>query len=178
MELVKSFKFKKKEDGTINTADFVFRGYENSGSERLSRNGRQLLESCFDSVIRKYCLFKGESELNVFDNATALKTLVDTFSNIRQFEEYVTLTEKFENDSAAVVTREMKNDKKQEQKVKDLDSRKKRVGEDISEVKRDMAVQEKAISDYSTSLQQLEQNEDAYEAYQDIKNRIQSKENE
>ena len=178
MELVKSFKFKKKGDGTISTSDFVFRGYENSGSERLSRNGRQLLESCFDSVIRKYCLFKGESELNVFDNATALKTLVDTFSNIRQFEEYVALTEKFENDSAAVVTREMKNDKKQEQKIKDLDSRKKQVVEDISEIKREMAEQEKAIADYSTSLQQLEQNEDAYEAYQDIKRRIQSKEDE
>ncbi|MDD2437378.1 MAG: AAA family ATPase [Massilibacteroides sp.] len=170
-ELEKSFSFEKT-NNSIRTKDFKFIGYKNFGSERLFINGKRLLEACFDAVIRKYCLFKGESELNVFDNNTALKTLVDTFSNIRQFEDFVKLTISFEKNSDNVVTRELKNDKKQESRVRILEADKFKVSQEISDVKRDMLNQEQAITDYSVSLEKLEQNQDACENYQDIKNRI------
>jgi UMF1 family MFS transporter len=70
------------------------------------------LESCFDTVIRRYCLFKGERELNVFDNNTALKTLVDTFSGIKQFDNLVEMTSCFEQQSDNLVTKELRKDKK------------------------------------------------------------------
>lgn len=175
MELEKKFRFEKTDSNTVLTRDYKFTGYDSTCSERLLRDGKQLLEACFDSVIRKYCMFKGESELNVFDNNTALKTLVDTFSNIRQFEDYVTLTEKFEKDSDAVVTKELRNDKKQAQKVKELEEKRTRNAIDIQNVRQDMKNQEQAISDYSTSIEKLEQNQEACEAYQDIKKRIEKK---
>jgi DNA sulfur modification protein DndD len=153
MELEKKFRFEKTDSNAVLTRDYKFTGYDSTCSERVSRDGKQLLEACFDSVIRKYCMFKGESELNVFDNNTALKTLVDTFSNIRQFEDYVTLTEKFEKDSDAVVTKELRNDKKQAQKVKELEEKRTRNAIDIQNVRQDMRNQEQAISDYSTSIE-------------------------
>jgi DNA sulfur modification protein DndD len=175
IELEKSFKFERINNYSISTNNYKFIGYDASGAERLSRDGKQLLEACFDSVVRKYCLFKGESELNVFDNNTALKTLVNTFSNIRQFEDYVTLTEKFEKDSDEVVTKELRNDKKQAQKVKILESERNQNSINIQDVRQDMRNQEQAISDYSTSIEKLEQNQEACEAYQDIKKRIEKK---
>ena len=168
IEIEKSFSFEKQTENSARTFDYKFIGYEDRGSERLSRNGKQLLEACFDTAIRKYCLFKGESQLDVFDNNTALKTLVDTFSNIRQFEDYVDLTEKFERDSDAVVIKALKQDKAQTKKVQ----------HDIQNVKDDIRTQEQAISDFTSSLEKLEENQDACEAYQEIKKRIEAKQNE
>ena len=37
----------------------------------------------------RYCLFKGENELNVFENDTALKALVAKFSDVKEFDKYV-----------------------------------------------------------------------------------------
>jgi len=79
----KQFRFEKNLKGEVKTTNFSFKGFDCVGSERTMISGSVLLERCFDTVIRKYCLFKGESELNVFDNASAVKTLVDKFSNIR-----------------------------------------------------------------------------------------------
>lgn len=178
IEIEKSFSFEKQTENSARTFDYKFIGYEDRGSERLSRNGKQLLEACFDTAIRKYCLFKGESQLDVFDNNTALKTLVNTFSNIRQFEDYVDLTEKFERDSDAVVTKALKQDKAQTKKVQQLESDKIRNLNDIQNVKDDIRTQEQTISDFTSSLEKLEENQDACEAYQDIKKRIEAKQNE
>ena len=175
IEIEKSFSFEKQDKNSARTFDYKFIGYEDRGSERLSRNGKQLLEACFDTAIRKYCLFKGESQLDVFDNNTALKTLVDTFSNIRQFEDYFDLTEKFERDSDAVVTKALKQDKAQTKKVQQLESDRIRNLNDIQNVRDDIHTQEQIISDFTSSLEKLEENQEACEAYQDIKKRIEAK---
>ena len=175
VEIEKKFTFEIIGDDSVRTFDYKFIGYEEVGSERLSRDGKRLLEACFDSALRKYCLFKGESELNVFDNNTALKTLVDTFSNIRQFEEYVTLTEKFEKDAESVVTRAFKQDKVQQKKVQILEARRISNQNDIADVKDDIKTQEQAISDYTINIERLEGDQEACENYQDIKKRIEKK---
>ena len=175
IEIEKSFSFEKQADNFIRTFDYKFIGYEDRGVERLSRNGKQLLEACFDSAIRKYCLFKGESQLDVFDNNTALKTLVDTFSNIRQFEEHFALAEYCEQQSDKVVTNELKKDRAQTKKVQQLESEKSKNLNDIQDVKEDIRNQEQIISEFTSSLDKLEENQDACEAYQDIKKRIDDK---
>lgn len=171
-ELEKSYMFEKVSADYIRTKDFKFIGYENEGSERLSVKGVTLLERCFDSFIRKYCLFKGESELNVFNNETALKTLVDTFSGIKQFEDLVALTEGFEQKSLNAVNKEMQNDQKVSRKAKDLDTKLILLNREIFECKKDISTQETAISDYSNKLENLERYQDTSELYQTIKERI------
>lgn len=154
---------------------FLHSGYEIVGAERYKRDGKILLESCFDTVIRRYCLFKGERELNVFDNNTALKTLVDTFSGIKQFDNLVELTTYFEQQSDNLVTKELKKDKKQEEVIKRLEYELSKVQSDISDVRHDISIKEKAVSDYETRLRVLEENQDACENLQDINARIEQK---
>lgn len=174
-EICKRFIFEKDTNGAIRTRDFSFVGYEILGSERYRREGKILLESCFDTVIRRYCLFKGERELNVFDNNTALKTLVDTFSGIKQFDNLVELTSYFEQQSDNLVTKELKKDKKQEEIIKRLEYELTKVQSAISDVRHDISIKEKAVSDYETRLRVLEENQDACENLQDINARIEQK---
>lgn len=177
-EICKSFRFERLANGSILTRDFSFIGYSLIGSERQRVDGKNLLEACFDTVVRRYCLFKGERELNVFDNNTALKTLVDTFSGIKQFDQYVENTEWFEQESDKLVTRELKKDKKQEETVKRLESDMTRVMRDISDTTRDIRTKEKAVSDFESRIRVLEENQDACENLQTIKSRIESKRSE
>lgn len=177
-EICKSFRFERLANGNIATRDFSFIGYAQVGSERQRRDGRALLETCFDTVVRRYCLFKGERELNVFDNNTALKTLVDTFSGIKQFDQYVENTVWFEQESDKLVTRELKKDKKQEDSVKKLEADMSRVVQDISDTTRDIRAKEKAVSDFESRIRVLEENQDACENLQTIKSRIDSKRTE
>lgn len=174
-EICKKFIFEKDTNGSVRTRDFSFVGYEIVGAERYKRDGKILLESCFDTVIRRYCLFKGERELNVFDNNTALKTLVDTFSGIKQFDNLVELTTYFEQQSDNLVTKELKKDKKQEEVIKRLEYELSKVQSDISDVRHDISIKEKAVSDYETRLRILEENQDACENLQDINARIEQK---
>ena len=171
-ELVKSFTFERVSADNIQCRDFKFIGYEISGSERLSRKGRNFLEETFDAAIRKYCLFKGESTLNVFDNPTALKKLVETFSGVKQFDDLVELTTEFERKSLSAVTKEMSNDKKCKQKANELNSRILAVNNDIHNLKKDIKKQDEAIHSYTAKLEILERNQEESERYQDIKNRI------
>lgn len=174
-EICKKFIFEKDTNGSVRTRDFSFVGYAIVGAERYKRDGKILLESCFDTVIRRYCLFKGERELNVFDNNTALKTLVDTFSGIKQFDNLVELTTYFEQQSDNLVTKELKKDKKQEEVIKRLEYELSKVQSDISDVRHDISIKEKAVSDYETRLRVLEENQDACENLQDINARIEQK---
>lgn len=171
-EIKKSFVFEKLSEDNVRTKDFQFIGYENEGTERLSVNGRNLLERCFDSFIREYCLFKGENKLDVFNNNTALKTLVDTFSGIKQFENLVDLTEGFEQKSLNAVNKELQNDTKVSRKAKDLDFKLTQKNREISDCKKDIATQETAINDYNIKLENLERYQDTSEMYQTLKGRI------
>ena len=73
-----------------------YHGYETNGIERESVDGKLLITRCYDSFIRRFSMFKGESDLSVFDNAVSLKTLVDKFSDIHKFDELVANTASFE----------------------------------------------------------------------------------
>lgn len=177
-EICKSFQIARTGESAFITRNFSFVGYSVVGSERQRIDGKNLLEACFDTVIRRYCLFKGERELNVFDNNTALRTLVDTFSGIKQFDAYVENTEWFEQESEKLVYRELRKDTKQSEEVKTLASRMARVEADIKEVSLDIKNKEKTVSDFETRIKVLEENQDACENLQTIKSRIAAKRTE
>lgn len=170
--LEKKFRFEKKESGDIITRDFSFQGFDGVGSEREMIAGKTLLERCFDAVIRKYCLFKGESELNVFDNETALKTLVDKFSDIKKFEDFVELASEFEEKSDDAYKKEFKTDTKVAKKAKELDFRLTEVNKNISYIRSDIKQQEEVTRLYQVKLETLERHQETSERYHDIKDRL------
>ncbi len=171
-EIEKSFTFEKSFDETVYTRDFMFKGYFIEGAGRNVISGDRLLNMCFEPVIRKYCLFKGENELNVFDNDTALKTLVDTFSGIRQFDELVEMTSNFEQKSANAANRELQNDKKVSNQAKELNTQLNDALNDIKNIKQELEQKRISISEFSLKLELLEKNQETSERYQAIKERI------
>ena len=171
-EIEKSFTFERISEDNIRTKDYKFVGYFIDGAERRSIVGDRLLNMCFEPVIRKYCLFKGENELNVFDNDTALKTLVDTFSGIREFDNLVELTSSFEQSSARAANHELQNDKKVSNQAKELNAQLNDVTNDIHSIKTELNQKKISINDFSEKLELLEKNQETSERYQAIKERI------
>lgn len=171
-EIEKSFTFERISEANIRTKDYKFVGYFIDGAERRSIVGDRLLNMCFEPVIRKYCLFKGENELNVFDNDTALKTLVDTFSGIREFDNLVELTSSFEQSSARAANHELQNDKKVSNQAKELNAQLNDVTNDIHSIKTELNQKKISINDFSEKLELLEKNQETSERYQAIKERI------
>lgn len=174
-EVTKSLTFEKMSDGNCKVTNYSFRGYETNGAERMLRTGKSLIDSCFDSYIRRYCLFKGESQLNVFNEATALKTLVDKFSDIRKFEDFVEVASDLEQKSETAYTKECKSDTKVAKRVGELQRRKEELEGKISELRRDIKKQEEVASTYQLKLDDLEKHQATSERYQEIKDRLKTK---
>lgn len=171
-EIEKCFTFEKVSEDNIRIKDFKFNGYYIEGVERFLTRGDTLLNQCFEPVIRKYCLFKGENNLNVFENDTALKTLVDTFSSIKQFDELVEMTTNFEHKSANAANKELQNDKRVSNQAKDLNRQLAEVSDAIQTIRTELKEKEISISDFSDKIELIEKNQETQERYQDIKDRI------
>ena len=129
----KSFTFERTGNDTYKPSNLTYRGYETRGTEREAVNGKQLIDRCYDAFIQHFSMFKGESELDVLDNPTALKDLVDKFSDIRKFDVLVENTTTFEEKSNAAYSKEMKSDEKVSKEAKALDFQKTRLAEQISQ---------------------------------------------
>lgn len=107
----KSFTVEKTDNG-FRASTLTFRGFETEGVERVQVNGKNLIDRCYDAFIQRFSMFKGESELDVFNDATALKDLVDKFSDIRKFEDIVNYTTYFEDNANKAYMKEMRSDNK------------------------------------------------------------------
>ena len=95
----KRFTFERTSETSFKTSSITFRGYEDTGAGREVVNGKTLMDRCFDAFIQRFSMFKGESTLNVFQNAAALKELVDKFSDVREFDKLVEISAEMEDKS-------------------------------------------------------------------------------
>lgn len=85
----KSFIFERTGDTSYRVGKVNYTGYEDTDSGREQVSGKVLINRCYDSFIQRFSMFKGESRLDVFNDKTALKTLVDKFSDIKAFDQLV-----------------------------------------------------------------------------------------
>ena len=174
-ELVKRFRFTKNENNSIVINNYEFIGYYTDGGEHRPENGAVLLDKCFESEIRRYCMFKGESNLNIFDREeTAVKKLVETFSDIRQFDEMETLAQSFETKTQNVVAKEMQNDKKTKDKAEELNNIINAADNTIKKISDDITNLEQNIKTYTNVINQIETIQETSEKWQEIKKRITS----
>ncbi len=85
----KSFTTKKTADNECSTANYMLEGIEEKKSgEREQVDGANLLDRIFPFQIRKYSMFKGESELNIFESEDALTNLINLFSDAKHYDKY------------------------------------------------------------------------------------------
>ena len=87
--LKKSFIVKKEGPNECSTSNFKIEGIsENSSGERTQVDGQALLDRIFPFQIRKYIMFKGEADLNIFASDDALTNLINLFSQARHYDKY------------------------------------------------------------------------------------------
>lgn len=172
----KSFSVERADDNYFRIGNLNYIGYEASGSERIQVSGKGLIDRCYDAFIQRFSMFKGESELNVFDNAAALKDLVDKFSDIRKFDDLVEYTASFEEKANAAYLKEMKSDKKVAGEAKSLESQIRRLAEEITTKKQDIKEKTTSLEVFSKRLGELEANQETSERYKDIQSRLKNKE--
>jgi DNA sulfur modification protein DndD len=85
----KSFIAKKERANECSTSSFMIEGIsENSAGERTQVDGQALLDRIFPFQIRKYSMFKGEAELNIFESDSALVNLINLFSEAKHYDKY------------------------------------------------------------------------------------------
>lgn len=177
----KSFVFTKNTDIEIRISDFKFKGYQNVGSERNLIPGELLLDRCFEAAIRKYCLFKGEEYLNVFNNHDALNYLIETFSSIRQFDPFYTgdeekqgFTDYAEYQSRKAFEKAMKSDKQNSVQEKEISSKLDSLRRSLNEVRHRLRTQRQNATVYSTKLNDIENSKEASELLRSINERLKS----
>lgn len=134
----KSYTFERTSENTFSTSKVTFRGYENTNAGRELVDGKVLMNRCFDAFIRRFSMFKGESTLNVFQDKTALKQLVDKFSDVKKFDDLVNLSAVFEEKSNSAYLKECRSDKKISNAAKALESQLQRIATDIFNKKKDI----------------------------------------
>lgn len=171
----KSFSITKTGPETYSVSNASYHGYETNGIERESVDGKLLITRCYDSFIRRFSMFKGESDLSVFDNAASLKTLVDKFSDIHKFDGLVANTESFEQKANKALLQEMKSDDKISKETKSFELQMTRLSGEIRQNREDIKDKEDVIATFSSNLNKLEQNQETSEKYRDIQERLKAK---
>lgn len=172
----KSFTVERTSEESFKVGPLVYRGYETTGPERVQVSGKRLIDNCYDAFIQRFSMFKGESELNVFENATALKDLVDKFSDIKKFDDLVEYTTSFEGKANAAYLKEMRSDKKVANEAKALELQISRLAGEIDTKKGDIKDKNTSLEVYSKRLDELEENQETSERYKNLQSRLKSKE--
>lgn len=155
-----------------------FTGYEDRDSGRVQVDGKILVQRCFDAFIQKFSMFKGESDLNVFNDATALQQLVAKYSDLKTFDKYVEYATEFERKSNSAYIKESKSDEKISREAERLDYQ-------LTQVRRDIRVKSKDINDLQTAasffsgkIDDLEKTKETSEKYREVKERLDAKNQE
>ncbi|WP_439484109.1 AAA family ATPase [Cyclobacterium plantarum] len=87
--ITKSFLARKEKANECSISSFMIEGIsENSSGERTQVDGQTLLDRIFPFQIRKYSMFKGEAELNIFESDSALANLINLFSEAKHYDKY------------------------------------------------------------------------------------------
>ena len=132
----KMFVITKKAEDFLDVSEIKFKGREDTDEGRLSPDGRRLIARCFDAEMQHFSMFKGESRLDILDGPKALKMLVDKYSDIKYFDELVSLTSSFESSAAKAFSRESRNDEKTRSEAITLDNELTKLSGEIQEIRK------------------------------------------
>ena len=177
----KSFSFKKHHNNEIKVSDFQFKGFYDDGIQRNPIHGGVLLDRCFDAAIRKYCLFKGEENLNVFNNPDALNYLIETFSNIRQFEPYYTgdddtpgFIDHAVDQSRKAYEKAMRSDRQNSLQERELKSKLDLLRGKLGDTRERLKTKRENATNYTVKLDEIESSKEASSLLKDINGRLKS----
>jgi DNA sulfur modification protein DndD len=177
--ITKSFLARKERSNECSTSSFMIEGIEeNSSGERIQVDGNNLLDRIFPSSIRRYSLFKGEAELNIFDNEDALGILVSQFPEVKRYEKYPEIGAFLTDKAEKAVEESSKSDKKNEALYKRLEADIIQLEDKKHTFKVHLNSTEEEIKKIEGNLQDAERHVNNADALETINNRIKNIENQ
>ena len=172
-ELTKAFSFRKTALDRVEITNREFYGFQFNGIEREQVAGSQILNSCFDAEIRRYSMFKGETQLDIFHADTeALKRLLKTFSDITRLDNFADLTCRLKELASKAHSNELKKDKKTTSEANRLEREIERISADISNTCQQIKAQETNSKVYKGKFDKMIDNREIKEKLDSINERI------
>lgn len=169
--LEKNFMFTKSFDREISTSNYSFTLSEQNGVERISKDGK-LFEYDFPTAIRKYSMLKGEDDLDILKQSNALKNLIDTFSDVKNFESYSSLLNFAVQQAEQARDNAQRHDRKNEQKIKGLRYTISQETAIIDDIDQELKRKSKEATNFTQLLKNIEQSQEASQLLKNVNDRI------
>lgn len=171
--LKKEFRFTKTNDENVTMQNYAFTLTNENGVERETVDG-SYFDRDLPSDLRRYIMFKGESELDVFQQSNALKMLIDTFSDVKDFEAYSKFMQYATDASAKARDNQQKLNKQKSDKVHKF----RRIIEEetgiLSSINKEIDSKSEETVNFTSLLKSIEDNKEAAEELVKVNNRIES----
>ena len=171
--LEKTFRFTKNLDGNVGTSNYSYTMFDCNDVERIPMDGNTF-DFDLPSDIRRYTMFKGESNLDVFQTSNALKMLVETFSDVKDFETYFNFMNKATVWSEEARDNAQKIDKKNSDKIKNLKSRIDRENALLKDIESEISTKENEAINFNSLLKSIEQSKEASKLLVAVNRRIET----
>ncbi len=171
--LEKMFHFIKSFDDEVSTSNYSFSLIEEDGVERIVKDG-VYFDKDIPSEMRKFIMFKGESDLNVLENSNALKLLVDNFSEVKDFDAYFSFMEYATRTADKARDNAQKSDKKNLDRIKSLNRTIDQTTGILSDIKKEIDIKEEEAVNFEKLLRNIEQSKEASNLLVSVNRRIDS----
>lgn len=171
--LEKMFRFTKSFDGEVSTSNYSFTLIEQDGVERNITDGVRF-DRDLPSAIRKYTMFKGETDLDVFQNNNALKQLVDTFSDVKDFEAYFEFMEYATKKADQVSTNAQKHDTKNASAIRSINQQIAHESNILHDIEAEIRSKENEVQNFDGLLKSIEQSKESSQLLITVNRRIES----
>ena len=145
---------------------------ETKDGERIRMDGEKLLDIVLPPEIRKYSLFKGESELNIFNNKDALNILVNSFSSAKHYDKYLAQGASLKKKAEAAVDKESRHNSKKQTQYKNLENEIVRLHKGREKIQELLNISESERQTLEMHIEESERYVDNAESLETINNRI------
>lgn len=169
--LEKMFHFTKSFDGEMSMSNYSFTLVEQNGVERMVRDGLRF-DKDISPDMRQYTMFKGEGDLDVFQSSNALKMLVDTFSDVKDFEAYFSFMEFATKRSEQARDNAQKTDRKNSDKINRLRKTIEQENAVLNEIDCELRTKETEAVNFESLLKNIEQSKEASELLKNVNSRL------
>lgn len=177
----RSFLVTKGMDGKMRISDPKHIGYMYiPGVARKTVPAQDLIEKkgIFPAVIKKYCLFKGESELNIFKDQKTLINLINLFSEVKDFDpfkEFSGYAKKLTDQARKTAFIKDKQKAKKAEGIKEEISNKEKLLQSLIDRRKDW---KQSYNDYDKWISDIENSRDTIELVHGLQDSINTKETE
>ena len=174
--LEKMFHFTKSFDDDISTSNYTFTLTIENGIERINNDGT-LFDRDISPELRKYIMFKGESDLDILENSNSLKILIENFSEVKDFDAYFGFMNYAVGNANKALEHIQTLDRKNAKKIKELNSTIDAERRILGDIDTEIKLKSKEVDSYEGLLKNIEQSKESSTLLKAVNKRIETFQN-